>query len=275
MGVVQYPVLCAAVVIDATNNAIRFVDSVGAFTATLSPGTYFLTGNGGADDLLQAVADAFTTGSPAGDVMDGNSYVPDITTIAASLNGAVILGTDNSPFSVLWTDPLTTFPFDSLGHLAADLTGGNDYANFTTPSAVWVANQISTGIYDNDVEQDVAEHVTSQGQAHVFAQGDARILRRHRFDFIHVSKTRGLAQLTPGSAPQLFADFWAQYLRSGRRFYLFGVSVDTGTLLQSVPASDPELLYTLTGTSLERFAPNRMTRNNSWGWELELRKFVP
>lgn len=143
----SYPVLCGAVVLTSTNNVIRF--SEGAFPigdATITPGTYYLRGDGTASDLCLAVKNAFEA------LNAGSANVYSVT-VARSIDPAVAhtlvtitrtSGTD--AFGAIWTSGNTTFDQELLGFTVSDTISANPKTSTQAAAACWGSNDVAREI---------------------------------------------------------------------------------------------------------------------------------
>lgn len=134
------PVLLTAIVIDADNRVLRISEAGTPRTASLALGTYYLRGDGSADDLCRALKLALEAAGPS-----ANTY-----TVAVSFTGApaspsatvtVSIATGTDAFALLWADAATTVAPSWWGFTAAN-TASSTAAKASTlsPSSCWVGN---------------------------------------------------------------------------------------------------------------------------------------
>lgn len=137
----DYHLFSGAVVIQAgVNDGIRFTDGTGTHDAVITPGTYYLKGDGFADDLLQAVVQAMgiqtvrniAVSSRTWEVVEGaiGSRVWDLQ-----------IDMDDASASILWAAAETTFDARLLGFPVSTTGPAQLQVNTTAPLGVWVPDQ--------------------------------------------------------------------------------------------------------------------------------------
>jgi len=172
---VTLPKICSAVVIDSSNSDIYASDSVttGFYTATITPGTYYVTGDGSSSDLMQAIQDALDAASAT-----TWNHLFDSPTI-------ITLFADAATWEVDWNHVNTTFDGSILG--IADLSAawgsaGVEVADYQHKHA-WFGTQ---GVVNDDAPfpvQDIKDTVTKSRAVSQLVIGSEATMRRAEIGF--------------------------------------------------------------------------------------------
>lgn len=134
------PVLLTAIVVDADNRVVRISEAGTPRTATLALGTYYLRGDGSADDLCRALKLAMEAATGGG----ANTY-----NVAVSFTGApasptatvtVSIATGTDAFALLWADAATTADPSWWGFAASTASNTAAKVSTSSPSSCWVGN---------------------------------------------------------------------------------------------------------------------------------------
>lgn len=269
---VTYPVLAAAVTIQTgVNDVIRANNGGADQTCTIAAGTYYATGSGGAEDLLEAVRSAIDTGIGGG--VD-NSSLQNLDINPANDCASVNIASDGSSVTIKWGDALTTFDGALLGFSGTSGPFTSSVSSSTNPNCIWVCDQPLLTLYDDEADGDGVVNVTQGGQQHTANFGEPDTMRTLRFDYVDFDRTRGLPTVAKGSEdPNTFDSFWRNHLHKGAAFHLGSSAVNTGTVLTN-PTYDADLRYGLEQEDQKKWRPARQTGANQWGWTLRCRKVI-
>ncbi len=265
----KFYVLPLAVVIDNTNNVIRFGENSGASvaSATLSFGTYHVYGDGTeAGDLLTEIRTQLDASSPL-----GQTYTVALTSVLvepASFCAYVTIIASAGDFVLLTTDGAHTFPSDVIGHsLTADSAFASGLLSTKSTSRTWVSNQPPTMIDVGSVSGMVAQDRTPQGQMHTFVTADP--VERRTLGFSHVHESRAITNtLDPW---RTFNYFW-RHMRKGDPLRIY----ERETVATSIAGlSSADLVGTYVMTSpLETLTIDRDSRVPTYAWEIELVEYI-
>lgn len=268
----EYQAFTSAVeILTGVNDEIDFIEGGTPATATLTKGTYYLYGDGSvSDDLSKAIVDAMDAASPGALTYLVNvtfnvfeSVKPSSTLITTTIGAASI--------QVLGTG---TFDLEIIGHLnGTPTTTATAIISTRSCSRSWVSNQPSArGLDAGPFERNVMEHVTPDGTSYHFAAGDNFDFRAVEFQYTQDQRT--FSQYL--SANYSFEEFW-KIANDGRKLKLF--QQVASTLTGAIPflgSSSLVGVYTFTGDSLARFAPERIQPGlAAFSWAVSLRKVLP
>lgn len=136
----KWEIFASAVVIDGTNNLLQFQEGgIGpTYTATLSPGTFYLTGTGGPEDLAKSIADDLEARSLA--VGGSETYTIDYSGLITKpgRTGVVTITCSND---VELIASGSTFDFTVLGWPNADTGAATVITSPFSPTCTWVPDQ--------------------------------------------------------------------------------------------------------------------------------------
>jgi len=256
---VLYPVLLAEVVVDATNGDIRFLEDATPHVATIAPGTYFLRGDGAADDLAKAVGDAFLAAGAF-------TYDPRLAvhaTLGAGNSATFDLFQIDGGLTINGGHASTTFDVTLLGYPAADTVSFG-----SSPRCIWVGAE---PLARNDPTFDAITRQTRMtgGQVRTFDRGGPYDVRELEVAFSPASRTFAGTD-EPGAS---FAEWWAR-ARDGRALELHEAEDNEGTL---VDLDEDTLVgtFVLDDASCGAFRPRRFEPGlELYGWTLGLRGYV-
>lgn len=138
MTVARYPIFLRSVVIDDDNNDLRIEEGGTQYTAIIPAGTYYLRGDGAADDLCLAVKTAMEAASA-----NTNTYSVTVSfSVALGQPCATVTiarATGASTFRPLWAS--LNFESESLGFTRTNPgAAGTSFTSSFTPDAVWCAS---------------------------------------------------------------------------------------------------------------------------------------
>lgn len=261
----DHVVFLRAIVIDATNKAIRMKEGATTSTVTLVEGTYYLRGDGAADDLLKIVDDALTSHVGA------NTYVVSVAWSADPAAGAAVVTITQSggaTFQLLWADVLTTFDPAWLGFAdanTADSTAAK--ASTLSPSAVWVADGPFRELEPVDRRQGYARRARS-GRVRRGKTGETNKDRRLGLSFVCAERTheKNIAA-DPDRAFNRFLDRWTA--GSPAELHL---ATATGFVLGALSSSTEHGAgWHVGGEGDEDFDPQRHSAAAAlYSWDLDL-----
>jgi hypothetical protein len=268
----SWPVLLRAIVIDADNKAIRFKEGASTSTLSLAEGTYYLRGDGAADDLLKAVKDAFDAAGAT------NTYTVAIAwSIDPDAAHAVVTITQSggATFQILWADALTTFNEAWLGFTNAN-TADSTAAKTSTlsPSAAWVSAQP----LEMDQPIDRAQTYVQRARSRRVRRGKyGTTAKDRRIDLALIPSTKTHEQFVSagGDVARAFNRFLDE-LREGAPLELHLASVSSGFVLAALSSStESGAGYVLGEDADADFEARRLNAASGlWSWSLELMEHV-
>lgn len=143
----SYPVMLGAIVIRAgVNDVIRFTEGAATNSATLEAGTWYLRGDGTADDFCVKLKTALEAAS----LVSVNTYTVrvafDIDPAQPHTRIQIARATGADNFGALWVDAATTFDESLLGFTANDAVNALNKVSARSCSASWVSNDIAREI---------------------------------------------------------------------------------------------------------------------------------
>lgn len=144
----SYPVMLGGIVIrTGINDVIRFTEGATTGSATIAAGTWFLRGDGAADDFCVKLRTALESANPFPIV---NTYT---VQVAFDINPAqphtriqISRATGADTFGALWTSAGTTFDESLLGFTANDTVNALNKVSTRSCSSAWVSNDIAREI---------------------------------------------------------------------------------------------------------------------------------
>jgi hypothetical protein len=157
----SYTAILLPVKIDSSllNHQIRFGENSVVQTVSIANGTYFLRGDGTADDLCLAIKTALDSHTGANTYTVAVSFRVDPSGVTAVVT---ISRTGANVFQIFWADALTTFDEGLLGFTNVN-TANNSTAKSGTlsPSSVWVSDCDVTDLDRNDEADGFAPRANS------------------------------------------------------------------------------------------------------------------
>lgn len=246
--------MLGAVVLTSANNVLRFTEGASTQLATITPGTYYLRGDGAAGDLCLALKTALEA-APTGSL---NTYTVTVAwSIDPAVAGAVITitratGADN--FGVLWADALSTFDEALLGFSANDTVNASAKTSTKSCAAVWVCNDVAREI------EPVSERVVAVPRAvSGRVQGVTRSARMQswRLGLAFVAEGRMLAESALAGAQDTLEGFMERF-GAGASLELHEAQVSTGTTLAALSTSTLVDVVHFSEDALSRFEPSRL-----------------
>lgn len=254
----SYPVLLGGVVITASNKSIRFKEGLVTETVNLVEGTYCLTGDGGTDDLLEAVLTALATNTNA---VNPNTYSAtgsyvSVDPATASASITIAKATGSSTFQILWADAATTFDPALLG-FAETNTADNTSAKTSTlsPTALWVSPDPH-----RELEPQTSKVVSVKRSLSGRVRGLERSssMRSWRLGLGFVRDTRVLSVRNTSDPAATFEAFLDRY-GAGSSMELHDVDTNgTTTALISFDAAEYVDTVCFSQETIERFEPRRI-----------------
>lgn len=250
----KYAILLPAIVLDSTNNGIRMTENASTATASIAAGTYFLRGDGAADDLLKVIDTAIeaATGS-------ANTYTE---TLALSANAAAVSGSVTftrasgaDTFRFSWADVLTTFDEGLIGFTDAN-TALDSSAKVGTlsPSGMWVAPEIYKS-FEPSEEYEGAVSRARSGKVRSVRRGGPYEVRRFEMESVD---SRRLWDFDNTSDPTACLNRWLEAWGDGTRFEFHAVSASSWPVLGAMSSSTLVGTYHLDVDAMRSFAPERV-----------------
>lgn len=259
---VSFWLLSKRVVIDSSNNIIKFKEGTTLRTATVAAGSYYLDGRAEADSLLTAVvaamnaaATATITSSYRGQIAQGG--VTGIVTLAGAALQLIESG--------------STFDFTQLGFAQADSVSSSPLVSNLSPTVTWCGDQPAVEPDPSSVASYVYESRTPSGKVEANEYGDDQRLRQLFFEYIEGSRVwQELSTSDPGrtfEAWRALAKLCVPF-----KLYLVGESLD---VLDVPTAAELLGVYTFTGDILQSFSPKRSPNaSNARTWSFVAHPFI-
>lgn len=261
----DHPIFLRAIVVDSTNKNIRMKEGATTATVSLVEGTYYLRGDGAADDLLKIVDDALT--SHAGT----NTYVVAVTWSAdpdAVSAVVTITQTGGATFQLLFADALTTFLPGWIGFPATNTADSTAAKSSTlSPSSTWVADGPYRELLPMDRPLGYAKRARS-GRVRRGSTGETRKDRLLGLSFVVAARTHEMhIAADPDRAFNRFLDSW----RAGSPAE-FHLATATGFVLGALSSSTEQGSgWHIGGEGDDEFAPPRLNpATGLYAWDLEL-----
>jgi hypothetical protein len=265
---VHYPCLLAAVVIDDANDTIKVIRS-DPTTATIAHGTYFLRGDGAADDLALALQDALDDNAG-----DNNTYTVAVSTRAEGVLGVVTItrATGVGFFTIDGSDAGTTFDLALIGLTpTAHADVGGVVTSALSPAALWVGNEPAARS-DPTFEAVGRQVRMTNGQVRTFDRGGPYDLREVELAFVDAERT--LVEATPTDEARAFQSFW-RLARDGRAVEFHELEIAATPVLEDMDSTTLVDTYVLDETASSAFRPRRFDPGLAlYGWALGLRGYV-
>lgn len=276
----QFPILLAAITIDADNDTLQLDEGGSVAPATLAHGTYWLRGDGGAGDFCPIVVAALNAAFAG-----GNTYAVSIGawSIDPTDPGAEVTverATGATSFRVRWNHASATFDPASLGFAtekgAAD---ANDEVSTLSPSLVWVSNERLIDAIPR-LSANVAEVEGADGSLDLLELGATVYRRRLMLEL--VDGRRLWAHERESDPDATLERFWA-LVRDGRRLEvhtttiathpnLTGPALSTSEMSRDAGTSYHWVMASPTNRTLE--ATRALTGMSHWDLELHLAGYV-
>lgn len=139
----SYPVFLGAIVVTTANRVIRFRENAGSVgNATLATGTYYLRGDGSADDFCLALKNAFDSYGAG-----GNEYsvtlTPSIDPTDPGMTVTVTRTAGTDTFQIVGTTSAsTTFDMALIGFSTQTANDANPKTSVFSCHSAWVGNDI-------------------------------------------------------------------------------------------------------------------------------------
>lgn len=261
-----YPALLGAVVIDATNNVIRLKEGASpSVSASITVGTYFLRGDGAADDLLLAIKTALD--------LAGATYTPTITCSvdAVSARTGIVTITGSTSFQLMFSEGANTFDETLLGFVAGvNTTAGLTSTSTLSPAAIWTAPEQNREL-EPVIEKQVAVRRAANGKVRGIQRSSKMTSYRLAFSFVRDTRmliARNAAD--PNATLEAFMDRFG----ANARFELHDADVSSGTTLAALTSSTLVSQVHFSEETLTRFEPQRVAPGTplySWSGVLHQR----
>lgn len=281
----EFLTMLSAVEIDADNDTIM-LDELGVVAvATLTHGTFFVRGDGTADDLLANIATAlgaaFVGGNTYGVTLTTNGTIPSLNVTASSPSGIVrvagILG--GNVYRVRWLHASTTFDPAILGFAAEKAAANlNSETSTLSPSAIWVPSDRHIDLIP-ELATVRAENELASGGLDVVDRSDVAHSRRVLFQLI--DGRRVWAHRITSDPDRSWGRFWSR-VKDGRALELHELDLQSGSssLLGAMSSStrhtsDDVTQWVLAGESGDRVVASRVrTGMDHWDFEVLVRGYV-
>ena len=261
------PVFLLPIVLTTANNRIRFREGGTTGNLDLTPGTWFLRGDGAADDLileLETRMSAFGGG--------GNNYYPGIArgSDPATRHGfvTIVRGAGADSFQLQFGDAATTFDASILGFTQVNTAfDGNAKANTLSPSAQWV----STAPYSEWTPVDQADGYVVRARSGVVRDGitgGPYDVRRIAFSMIHGERWH--PEFIAADPDRAFSRFFWRWA-AGRPCEVHFAAA-TGTSVGALSSSTRKGTRWHLGEEArdELAAARRSPATSLWSWSFEL-----
>lgn len=248
-----YPVLLGAIVITTANRRLRFREGAGAVgNVDIATGTYYLRGDGSADDLCLAIKtglDAFGVG--------GNAYT---VTVARSIDPAVAhtlltttrtAGTDTFGFVI---DGSETFDMALIGFTASTANDATAKTSTQACAAGWVSNDILAEL-EPFAEREAEVDRAASGSVTGVSFSSHMTSWSLGFAFVHETralKRRALA--VDGDTLEGFVERFG----AGAQFEAHEVAISSGTTLAGATSSTLVAVLHWSAESVQSYRPQRL-----------------
>lgn len=264
-----YPVFLAAVVIDSTNNVINFREGANTAVATVVAGTYYLRGDGAADDLCLALKTALEANSGARVSVNTYSVVPtwsaDPSGIGCTVTITRLTGADT--FQLLTAS--TTFDAALIGfNFALDALNAGPKVSTLSPSSVWVGD----GPHKEHEPIDRPIGYAKRSRAGKVRRGKTGTTRKdRRFAVSFVSAVRTHEQFNTTDPERCFNRFLDRW-RAGKPVELHLSDITAGFALGALSSTTEQgATWQLGGEGDDEFEPRRQSNAvQLYSWSLEL-----
>lgn len=252
----SYPVFLGAIVVGDTNNTIRITENGTGYDAVIANGTYFLSGDGGGDDICLAIDDALEDASAS-----GNTYgvTPSFSIDGSAISCTVTIARSSGAhtISINWTHANTTFDPTQIGFAGTvDSTGGTSYASTLSPKSVWVSNEVYAAL-DLTTEHTAFSTRARSGRVHGGLRGSAYNVRLLQLQFLHAKRAHSANNT---SDPSSGLDRFITRQLAGLRFQLHLASISSGTTLAALgPSTEHGSRWLFDAEQVADYSPQRMS----------------
>lgn len=188
----SYPVfLGAVVVVTGSNDVIRWIENATTFSATLAAGTYFLRGDGVADDLCLAIKTAIESGASANtySVTVARSLTPSASNTLITITR--LTGADT--FGLVST--ASTFDLALIGFTASTANNATAKTSTRACAASWASNDAYQRLKPFSSTPAVVSKVAS-GRVSGVTRGSRQQSWRVALGFVHESRCNVVDGLT-------------------------------------------------------------------------------
>jgi hypothetical protein len=263
---IRYPIFAAAVVIETgVNDAIRMQENSGsAVTATVAPGTYYLTGA----DTTSRLGDAICTALQAAGALTYSHTVVALVDPATRC-GTLTITAASSSFRLLLDSPDTTFDPALLG-LPATTTGyAASHASTLSPSCLWASPQPAE-VEEPTGERQVRQRRSKSGIVRTMLRGDWMVSRR--LSLALVDERRVKAERIAADPARSFERFLRSF-GDGRVWRYFSSPESSGSL--SLANAHLVGSFVPVDDVLASFDPARLNQATAlYAWGVSLRAYV-
>lgn len=270
------PVILDAVVIDSTNNTIRVIEAGVTTDVTITPGTYYIRGDGsGVDDLVYAVGAAISAATGANTYTGAIVFDTDPDAPAAVVTITRDSGTNT--WGVQWAATQTTFDPAWLGFIEANEADADvaSRSSTVTPTACWVGD----GIADLDPERDANAYVFVTNDGTVAAGLIGGPFYGSVIGLEMIPGKRMWAELNTADPAAALSTWWERAIAGGY-FELHQVELASTTVTTTETPSNMtawgQVAWHLHEDSVTRLPASKLNRATSlWSTSMRMRKRVP
>jgi hypothetical protein len=274
-----YPILLQSIVIDATNKVINFREGANTATATLVEATYYLRGNGAADDFCLALKTALETNNGLRTSTNTYSVVPAWSADPSARGCIVTITRLTGADSFQFLAASTTFDQGLIGFdFAADTLTAGPKSSTTSPSSAWVGDGPHRLHDPVDRPLGYAKRAQS-GRVRRAKTGTTRKDRRCGVSFVSPLRTHEMfvAGVDVERCFNRFLDRW----RAGKPCELHLSDITAGFALGALSttplstATRQGVAWQLGGDGNEEFEPRRQSNAVAlFSWDLDLWEHV-
>jgi hypothetical protein len=220
----QFPILLAAITIDADNDTLQLDEGGSVAAAVMAHGTYWLRGDGGAGDFCPVVVTALNAAFAGGNTYAVVLSAWSISATARSVTVTVSRATGTTTFRVRWNHGSAEFSPAMLGFAtekgAADAA---DEVSTLSPSLVWVSNERHIDIVPR-LSASVEEVVGADGSLDLLEL--SATVHRRTLSLELVDGRRLWAHERESDPNATLERFWA-LVRDGRRVEIHTTTIST------------------------------------------------
>lgn len=244
----MYPMFLGLVRITTANQRIVFDEGGSDLNADITPGDYYVRGDGTSSDLLKAIKTALdAAGADAYTVAVGDR---DVDASAKSMQ--IVVATDDVTNFGLFKSG-GTFDEGLIGFSGAQ-SGDTAYTSTLSPSAVWLANEPYREL-EPLASQMVSVRTSLTGRVRGLARSDK--MRRWRLGFGSLREERTLEPRNTTDPTATLERFLYSY-GAGAAFELHDLDINTGTTVEATTSSTRVGVMHFAQETLERFEPRRI-----------------
>lgn len=264
-----HPVLLRAIVVDADNKAIRVKEGASTVTVNLAESTYYLRGDGAADDLCKALKDALDAAGATNTYTVALALSADPSAVSAVVT---ITQTGGATFQLLWADAATTALSTWFGFADANTADNTSAKTSTlTPSALWVGDGPHTEHEPKDMAKEFARRSLS-GRVRRGKTGETLKDRTLAVSWVCGARTHDM-HASGGDTARCFSVFLDEW-RAGSPAELHFVDPSSGFTLAALSSSTSKGKWHV-GDENERFDPQRQSNAvQLYSWSLLLWEHV-